>query len=244
MTDDFANIVMPLVFKILEEVDALSRGASPSLEEMMAKAKIWFADAERSAESSAALSESFRLAKFALVALTDELLTDSDWGRSVLWGHNDLDDFHVLEWDLFETHDRGDSYYAPYATDAVESARLALAKAALAAKPGEPPEVPAGATDALEVYLLCVTLGFGGNLSRDHQARSQWALDTYRTIRQLNPVGRPFGAQQVPEPGSELPPWHGPALLLRVSALTAITAIATLFAYLAAVQAEFATYGN
>ncbi len=208
MTDAFAELVMPVFRKGLALHDRLSRGGeAPSLDEVKKSLAAAIEEARRRSLGSPVLQRSYGLAMFGLVAWLDEVLTESEGGRVVGWKDN------ILEWDLFETHDRAWRFYKQHARDAEE----------------------AGDMDALEVYLLAVTLGFRGEYVNRDPELANWVHRVYERISESASVpDRPFG-EDVPRQDAYAP-LRGPSILLTVSVLTSITALFTLAAYLFSVH--------
>ncbi len=134
MTDDFTRLVMPIFHNVIDLQDRLSRGESRSLDEVKRMTSGWIEEGRRRALGDPKLKHSFDLAMFGLVAWIDEILTESDWGRRM--GSPE----EILEWDLFSSRGRAKLFY-----DHADRAE------------GE------GDMDALETYLLAVTLGFKGD---------------------------------------------------------------------------------
>ncbi len=89
------------------------------------------------AEALIGASEQWQLAKYALASWTDEMLVDAPWDGRDWWSNN------VLEMELFSTRECYDRFYV------------------LAKEAGSLPN-----RDALEVFYICVVLGFRG-LYRD-----------------------------------------------------------------------------
>src|SRR5262245_6734431 len=89
------------------------------------------------AEAVLGASEQWRLGKYALAAWVDEMLVDAPWDGRDWWSNN------VLEMELFSSRECYDRFY----TLAKEASTLAN-------------------RDALEVFYICVVLGFRG-LYRD-----------------------------------------------------------------------------
>lgn len=89
------------------------------------------------AEAFLGASEQWQLGKYALAAWTDEMLVDAPWDGRDWWSNN------VMEMELFSTRECYDRFYV-------------LAK--------EASTLPT--RDALEVFYICVVLGFRG-LYRD-----------------------------------------------------------------------------
>jgi type VI secretion system protein ImpK len=153
------------------------------------------------AEAKIGQSPEWKLAKYALVAWIDEMLLDPSWEGSDWWKNN------VLEQELFSTRDRFHQFY--------ERAKEAHS---------------AGYRNALEVYYLCVVLGFRGLYADSWVAQQdaerfelpptieKWAAQVSMAI-QLSPRppivgGGPMG------PGA--PPLNGQALLFSSSMLAAV----------------------
>ena len=215
MTDAFCDLVMPVFQEVIDLQDHLAWGEKPSLEEVMERTRGWVEAAEQRAVVNADLSADFAMAKFGLVAWIDEVLTDSDWGRSVGWGSED----HVLEWYLYNSRIRAKKFFD---------------EAALAEREAE----AGGSIDPLETYLLCVTLGFRGVLAYDEPGLSEWLERVYRRVSEASPVAsRPFEEGEAPRAG--LGPLSGPSMLVRVSVLAAITAFLTLAAFLESVHLAY-----
>jgi type VI secretion system protein ImpK len=209
MTDAFAELVMPIFNKGIDLQARLSRGETRSLEEVKRMAGGWIEEARRRAMGVADLERSYDQARFGLVAWIDEVLTQSEWGRNEDWRNN------ILEWDLFSSRDRASLFY-DWAADAEAKGNL----------------------DAMEVYLLAVTLGFRGELVYDDAALADWVHRMYDRVSGGAAVpDRPFADD--PPIGEHLRPLRGPSLLLTVSVLVSITAMITLAAYLFAVHVEY-----
>jgi type VI secretion system protein ImpK len=94
------------------------------------------------AEALLGASEQWRLGKYALAAWTDEMLVDAPWDGRDWWSNN------VLEMELFSSRECYDRFYI-----------LAKEASTLSTR------------DALEVFYICVVLGFRG-LYRDPEFSS------------------------------------------------------------------------
>jgi type IV/VI secretion system ImpK/VasF family protein len=216
MTDAFSDLVMPIFREVIDLKDRLSwRRDLPSLEEVKQQTRGWVEAVEQRARPDDGLAAEFALAKYGFVAWIDEVLTDSSWGQSVGWGSED----HVLEWNIYRTNLRAGRFYekAEDAYEAVSQSR--------------------SSTDPLEVYLLCVALGFQGDLRFNQERLQGWVERVYSKVTEASPMApKPFADDPTGAPPKGLTPRRGPELLLRVSILTAITALATLAGYLASVH--------
>jgi type VI secretion system protein ImpK len=213
MTDAFAELVLPIFQKVIDLQHSLSWSEQKSLDEVKKLTRSWIDAAEQRAVVDAALAEDFNLAKFGLVAWIDEVLTDSAWGHSVDWGSED----HVLEWDVYRSRLRADKFY--------EMAAIASTKRAY---------------DPLECYLLCVALGFRGILAYNEAQFRTWVERTYGQISDASPVAaKPFPEEDEQAGRGGFGALRGSALLLKVSILSAITAVITLAGYLSSVNLSY-----
>jgi type IV/VI secretion system ImpK/VasF family protein len=216
MTDAFSDLVMPIFREVIDLKDRLSwRRDLPSLEEVKQQTRLWIEAAEQRAQADDGLASEFALAKYGFVAWIDEVLTDSSWGQSVGWGSED----HVLEWNLYKTNLRAGRFY-----EKSEDAYAAVSQSR-------------SSTDPLEIYLLCVALGFQGDLRFNQERLRSWVERIYSKVTEASPMAaKPFADEPSGAPSGGLGPRRGPELLLKVSILTAITALATLLGYLASVH--------
>ena len=132
--------------------------------------------------------EDLRKAKFALVAFIDETILSSNWSQREGWRSR------PLQLELFGLHDAGDVFY-----DNLQE---------LLRQPGQYAEV-------LEIYYLCMTLGFKGRYELYEQERLRvWIEDTYKAligtpgmgIGELAPHGKPRD-RVLDEGRSGLPLW-------------------------------------
>jgi len=155
----------------------------------------------------------WQLAKYALVAWIDDVLIDAPWEGRGWWKEN------ALEVEVFNTRLRHELFY----TKAQEASALPR-------------------KDALEVFYVCVVLGFRG-LYRDPAAAAvlaeprglpadleSWARSTSMAI-QLGQGRPPISEASVPGEGA--PPLDGPFLLIWASLLGVVLAAFTaIFAWI------------
>jgi type VI secretion system protein ImpK len=215
MTDAFADVVMPIFQKVLQLLDRLFLGETRSPDEVMAQTQSWIEEAARKTLAKPDLARSFELAKFGLVTWIDEILTDSAWGTAARWSVG----VHLLEWSIYGTRVGASRFY--------DEARRAEDE---------------GDIDALEVYLLCVTLGFKGIMAYDETELAEWVERVYGRVSEAGSVAsRPFSEED--SSGSRFGPLRGPSLLITVSILVAITSLFTLAAYLLAVHLDYYSGG-
>ena len=160
------------------------------------------------AEAMLGRRDDWELAKYGLVAWIDDLLINAPWDGRLWWKEN------ALEFEIFNTADAYTMFYSK-ADDAAKMVRK----------------------DALEVFYVCVVLGFRG-LYRDAEGAGlaeqlgmppdldSWARKTSMAI-QLG-QGRPPIAE-APRPGEGAPPLEGKfnlvAMSLALVSLSAITVI-------------------
>lgn len=168
----------------------------------------------RHAEAQLGQKQDWELAKYALVAWIDDVLIEAPWSGKSWWKEN------ALEVEVFNTRDRATVFY----TRSQEAAKLTR-------------------RDALEVFYVCVVLGFRG-LYRDAASTfladqlglpstlDAWASQTAKSI-QLG-QGRP-SISEAPRPGAGAPPLEGKYTLIGTAlmgiALTAVAAITWLVLY-------------
>lgn len=215
MTDAFADLVMPIFHRFIDLQTRLDAGEPKALEDVMQLTRSWIDEAARRAVANPDLGRSFERARFGLVAWIDEVLTDSEWGRSTGWGSEQ----HVLEWFTFGS--RGRAYLFFERADDAEAH---------------------GDMDALEVYLLCVTLGFRGQHVYDPEQLTAWVERVYGRIGESSSApSKPFPEEDGPV--AAFGPLGGPSLLVVVSSLFAVTALFTLAAYLFAVHYSYNSTG-
>ena len=154
MRDDLAKQVYPVLQHGLKLKARLDRGDRPNLANEQAELKRLLGSSSqpapwrmgRDVATSIAISEPTRFlgVRYALACWLDEMFIDSLWSRD--WDEN------KLESALFETNIRYRNFW--------EQARLA--------------ETTPDATDAVEAFLMCVLLGFRGELAERADAFREW----------------------------------------------------------------------
>ena len=103
------------------------------------------------------LAGDFALAKYALVYWIDEILINSSWSHALDWRE------HILEWDFYRERLGGEAFF--------DRAREAEALSR---------------TDPLEVFFLCVALGFQGKYTYSRPELRKWAEHAYGRIASAN----------------------------------------------------------
>jgi type VI secretion system protein ImpK len=152
----------------------------------------------RHAEAQLGQKQDWELAKYAIVAWIDDVLIEAPWAGKKWWTE------FALEMEIFHTRDRATLFY----TRSQEAAKMTR-------------------RDALEVFYVCVVLGFRG-LYRDQSAAfladqlglppnlEAWASQAAKSI-QLG-QGRP-SITESPRPGGGAPPLDGKYRLIGTALL-------------------------
>ena len=165
-------------------------------------------DAEREALRVGASPDGIQSAKFAIVAFIDETILSSDWPHKEDWAST------PLQLELYDQYDAGEVFF-----DRLESLR----------------ENPGASAEVLEVYYLCMTLGFKGKYQIHGQERLREIIEgTYEDLRHLPgmggkdlaPHGTPRG-QVAQEVRSKLPTW----VIVAAAALLGLLVYAGMFFY-------------
>ncbi len=139
MSPEFAAAVDPVVRHLLDLVDRMTAGEVVDPQDVRRRV----VDRLERAEAMVGATAEWPLAKYALVAWTDELLLDVDWAGREWWSNN------VLEVEQFRSRDCSERFFVK----AEEARRLS-------------------SPDALEVFYDCVVLGFRGMYRSPEVARS------------------------------------------------------------------------
>jgi len=189
-----ADIFAPCITLILQLRASRDFGDADVLRRRI---KELFEHAEPEAVRLGHAGEEISSAKFALVAFIDETILSSSWSRKDQWVAR------PLQLELFDRYDAGEAFFE----------RLAKLL-----------QQPAAHADALEVYYLCMTLGFKGRYQIVEQDRLRTLIEeTYRTLSRLPGLGAgllaPHGKprdQVATEARSKMPLW---VLLLFVTAI-------------------------
>lgn len=145
-------------------------------------------DAEREALRTGVTPDNIQAAKFAVVAFIDETIISSSWPQKDRWVSK------PLQLELYNQYDAGEAFFT----------RL-----------DELRERPKSNAEALEVYYLCMTLGFKGKYQLHEQERLREIIEgTYEDLqrvpgmkpKELSPHGKPRG-QVATEVRSKMPAW-------------------------------------
>jgi type VI secretion system protein ImpK len=176
-----------------------------------------FDHAEREAGQLGVATEDVAHAKFALVAFLDETILSSDWVYRDQWLAR------PLQLELYDRYDAGEVFFDRLQQFLDEPMRHA---------------------EVLEVYYLCMTLGFKGKYQLHDQARLRILIDdTKRALDQvpglgalpLAPHGRPRG-QVASEVRRKFPTW----LLVAAACALALIVYLGLYLYMGNASGEVA----
>lgn len=217
MNHAFAGLVDPIIAYVtkLQGEFAGPPGGHPGLAEVRAEA-LRLIEAARSRAARPPRQANYAdLAERALVYWVDDVLINSEWTHAEEWRTRAL-----LEQALYGETEGGDKFY-----DKADEARQR------------------GAADALEVFFVCVALGFRGKHAGHSGRQARWSAPSEparklgRWVERVYPLVCPTVAEFLPDTDApEAPdggaPWRG--LLLLVSALASFTILSTLAAWVAA----------
>lgn len=206
MTDAFASLVCPVIQCVIDLQHRLERGESPPLAPEREQILVALDEAQRKAAGSGQLLHDFELAKHALVYWIDEILINSPWVHATEWRQQ------ILEWDIYQERLRADRFY--------EMAHEAEALAG---------------TDPLEIYYLCVALGFRGRYVDSQAELRGWAERVYNRIVSGSRQPDKF----LPDETIEREPLHplpGQSILLATSVLVSLSVLFSIACFVLSVR--------
>jgi type VI secretion system protein ImpK len=209
MTDAFADVVAPVIQGVIDFQDGLLRGKQPALDDQKrALTDLLSRSEEKAGRTSPDLARDFELAKRALVYWIDEILITSTWAHAQEWTN------HILEFYFYRESAAAIRFYEK----AIEAEKR-------------------DSTDPLETFMLCVVLGFRGDLASQEDEIRRWALRVHGRIAEGTKHPDQF-LQEPPRLPDELRlrTLPGERLLLAVSLLVAVTAVVSLVGLIAAVH--------
>lgn len=216
MQEAIANLVHPVFAYGLRLKERLGRGEAPTFEIEQAalkglllsdiEARRWAdfgGDSEAGGEGRTRSSQQFLGIRYALACWLDELFI-LDSPWSGRWNER------KLEVALYGTNDRAWKFW--------EQARLAEARAG---------------ADAVEVFFLCVMLGFRGELAEESERLQAWVAATRSQVTRRHQQEWLYPPEL--EPPSNVPPLVGAAGFRRmlVAAGVAVLVLVPLMAFLA-----------
>ena len=199
-TRRLAGVYAPCFTMVVQLRAARELGASDVLRQ---RVKDLLGEAEREAARAGVAPEDLQMARFALVAFVDETLLLSDWSQRDRWAAQ------PLQLELYDRYDAGEAFFD----------RLAHLR-----------QQPTARAEVIEVYYLCLALGFKGKYQLHEQEKRRILIEeTFDELRRvpglapgaLAPHGTPRD-QAAAEVRSKLPAWAmvvfaaGVALLLYV----------------------------
>jgi type VI secretion system protein ImpK len=211
MQEAIANFVYPVISQALRLKDRLEKGERPEFETERAllKSLLTKAEAQRfpdfagdsvnaTATSMGRSTESFLGARFALVAWLDEIFS-----FDAVWGSRWTD--RTFEREFHQTRDRAWLFWE----QALKAEK----------RPG---------TDALEVFFLCVILGFRGELADKQEQLQNWVTATQtRVAKALNQA---WSEPSFSEPETNVPPLLGRGRMRRMLLIGAAVVLVLILA--------------
>ncbi len=207
MNDAFARLTGPIFQYAIDFQQGLHEGSHPELNEVKGELRVLFDEAERQAAVARDLSADFALAKHALVYWIDEVLINSSWNHAADWRD------HILEWDFYHERLGGEKFY----DKSEEAERLA-------------------GSDPLEVFYLCVALGFQGKYAFSRPELRRWSEATFARIAAGSSPPEKFLPDDPRDAERDaLEPLPGTSILLSVSVLASASVLVTLACFLLAV---------
>lgn len=203
MTPKFAAAVDPIFLAVLGLLDQIRQNEPVAAEAVRERIENGFRRAD-ALLSERPHHEGWELAKYALVAWIDDVLIEAPWAGRDWWENNSL------EFAYFKSRDRATEFFKR----AQQAAQLTR-------------------RDALEVFYVCVVLGFRGMYIMPEAAfladqlglppdLESWARRTAKSIELGQ--GRPT-IQAIPQPGSGAPPLEGRFMLVGASLATVVLAL-------------------
>jgi type VI secretion system protein ImpK len=163
---------------------------------------------ERRSRNASIDNEKIRLAKFALAAFLDESIISSSWSRKDSWLSE------PIQLKLFDTYNAGEEFFTN-----LESLR----------------QRTGSNRDILEIYYLCLALGFKGKYQLQSPENLRRVIDDlnmelhpdmYKAVEAVSPHAKPRDGH-VYSSGKSIPYWVYPA-----AAIVIIIAIEFFFSYM------------
>lgn len=180
-----ADIFAPC-FTLILQLRATNEFGNPDV--LRQRIKDLLDQGEREARRLSVPSEDIKRAKFALVAFVDETILSSNWSQKEYWVAR------PLQLELYDQYDAGEVFF--------ERLEEMLPQ-------------PTVYAEVLEVYYLCMTLGFKGRYQLHDQERLRILIEeTFTALTRtpgmasgmLSPHGKPRGQAAI-EVRSKLPVW-------------------------------------
>jgi type VI secretion system protein ImpK len=204
MTDVFASLVAPVLRQVIQLLRRIDQGECPELEPERVKIVALLEEAGRQARVSARLASEFDLARHALVYWADEVLNNAPWPHAAAWQSR------ILEWQYFRERIRAERFYE----EADKALRLE-------------------STDPIETFYLCLAMGFHGKYDDDPEGLFRWANQMHQRVGAGWRQPDRFLPDE-PLDRAPLTPRSGPSVLLAVSLLVSLSALATVAGFVLA----------
>lgn len=182
-------------FTLILQLRAADQYGDPDV--LRRRTKALLDDAEHEALRTGIAPDDIQMARFALVAFIDETIITSNWAQKDHWVSK------PLQLELYDQYDAGEAFFT----------RLDRLRGN-----------PEANAETIEIYYLCMALGFKGKYQLHEQERLREIIEsTYEELRRtpgmqggvLSPHGKPRG-QVAEEMKRKVPAWVIPvaALLL------------------------------
>lgn len=196
MSPEFARAVDPIFLRVIAMIERIERGDTLVAAEEIVKIRREF----DSAEAVLGANPEWALAKYALAAWTDALLSESSWDERDWWNNN------ALEVEFFRTREAYQEFYI---------------------RAREATSLPK--KDALEVFFVCVLLGFRGMYSHsvvEEAEQLNLPKDLGSWTKQIGMAiqlgkGRPSITDKS-RPGEGAPPLEGKFMMVGSSLLSVV----------------------
>jgi type VI secretion system protein ImpK len=204
MREELANVVYPVIQQGLGLKDKLQRGESLDLKQQQANLRGLLQSEALNGDNSTA-EDRFLGIRYALVSWLDEIFILYTPASADWW------EAHGMEWEYFRTNDRAFKFW--------EQAARAEAL---------------GSADALEVFFLCVVLGFRGDYVGSPDRVKAWRDPA---LSQISRSRAEFPLPVALQPPTNVPPLEGARRLQgmlvawAVSLLVLVPAIVFLLLY-------------
>ncbi len=199
MTDAFANVVSPILRHVVDFQARVDSGEHPPAGALRDQMIDLLAQADQRAGTSSQTAHDWEVARHAVVYWIDEVLINSRWNHADSWRQQ------ILEWDFYRERLRADRFFEK----ATEAASYS-------------------GTDALEVFYLCVALGFRGRLGDNPTSLKKWGEKVYGRVVAGNKQPERFLPDEPRDPDRDpLRPLPGKSLLFQVSVWVSVTSLVT-----------------
>lgn len=204
MTRTFESKMLPLLKKVLDVVDETKYRSDLIRVEVIDKF-FKIIDEARTDLSRVYGRDPLESVEYAIIALIDDLMVESPWGRTVDWAKEE----NCLEYHLVETNKRATKFFE-LAEEAIEETRN---------------------VEVVLVFLACVALGFRGIYRGKPEDLKRWSIRAREFVElQLEPLPEPY-RQEKNIPSNRLVKFAEPMLFVRAGFMCCVSIFLTLLAY-------------